>query len=230
MPNGYNYELPDVAKAFAKYIDTDIPNATGFFNICRDYTLAQDSWGSYPQVRAMTSVINWKSNVGGNDLVHNFRTKLDADLCRGDYVYDPRSGTVGLVTYYIDAMPDCKRTQVSTCNAKISLYRDVPEKLDPATGMLVSEAGQETVTDAMPAFYSSMYGRFIYEIQNNTPGIMPDQRIEVRVQWNSQTRLAAPGDRFVLRGIEHRVMFITYDFLDYDEEHGFIVLTCERVE
>lgn len=226
----YRYELPPVAQAFEAYIDTDIPNATGDFYVCDDYTTFGNEWKQYRKIRAMTSVINWKSNVGGSDSVHNFRTKLSADIFRGDYVYDPVSGSIGLITYFIDLMPDCKRTQISTCNAQIEIYRDVPEEVDAATGILISEAGIKNITRKMPAFYSSMYGRFLYEIGNNTPGIMPDQKIELRVQWNPETKNIASGDRFILRGIEHRVMFVTYDYLDIDDEHGFIVLTCERVE
>lgn len=226
----YQYDIAPVREAFEAYIDTDIPNTTGDFHICCDYTLHGNEWTEYPKIRAMTSVINWKSNVGGSDSVHNIRTKLSADIHRGDYVYDPTSGTVGLITYFIDNMPDCKRTQVSTCNAQVEVYRDVAENIDPETGMLIAEATTETVVHKCPAFYSSMYGRFLYELGNNVPGIMPDQKIELRVQWNNETKNLASGDRFVLRGIEHRVMFITYDYLDMNDEHGFIVLTCERVE
>lgn len=226
----YTYELPPVAQAFEAYIDTDIPNATGDFYVCKDYTSFGNDWTKYTKIRAMTSVINWKSNVGGSDSVHNLRTKLSADIHRGDYIYDPASGTIGLITYFIDNMPDCKRTQVSTCNAQIEIYRDVPENVDPATGILIEEAGTKVIVNKMPAFYSSMYGRFLYEIGNNIPGIMPDQKIELRLQWNPATKNIASGDRFMLRGIEHRVMFITYDYLDMDDENGFIVLTCERVE
>lgn len=226
----YTFELAPVVQAFNDYIDTDIPNVTGYFKQCVDYTEHRDAWNEYPDVRAMTSVINWKSNVGGSDMIHNFRTKLTEDIHRGDIVYDINSGTIGMITYYVDALIDCKKTQVSACNGIFTITRDIPEVVDNKSGELVSEATQKTIVDKLPGFYSSMYGRFVYEVQNNTPGIIPDQRIEVKLQWNPETRNIKTGDKFTIRGIEHRVMFATYDYVDMDEQYGYIVLTCERVE
>lgn len=226
----YTFGLAPVVQAFNDYIDTEIPNVNGDFKQCADYTQHRDAWGEYPEVRAMTSVINWKSNVGGSDMIHNFRTKLTEDIHRGDIVYDTASGTIGMITYYVDTLIDCKKTQVSACNGWFTIKRHVPEKLDKKTGMVISEAGETVIADRMPGFFASMYGRYTYEVANNTPGIVPDQKIEVKLQWNPETREIKSGDTFTIRGIEHRVMFVTYDYVDMDDRYGYIVLTCERVE
>lgn len=226
----YQYNLAPVKQAFDDYMNTDIPNTTGTFKQCEDFSLYRNDWDEYPDLRCMTSVINWKSSIGGSDSTRNFRVSLDTPIHRGDLIYDPMSNSVGMLTWHIENMPDCHRSQISTCNAYMSVKRNVPEKLDEMTGMVIQEASTKLVVDHMPICYGGMYGRYNYEVSNNTPGIMPDQKIEIRVQWNPETMDIKNGDFVIVRNVEHRVMFITWDYLDADDAHGYIVLTCERVE
>ena len=118
------YLIPNVGTAFRDYLNTDIPNVTATLKQIRDYTAHRDEFDEYPSLRAMTTVINWKSNVSGSDLTHNFRTALEADMVRGDMFYDPASGTIGLVNWYVDRMVDCLRTQITECNVRVSVERE----------------------------------------------------------------------------------------------------------
>ena len=225
----YVFELAPVQEAFETYVDTDIPNVNSDLYHCKDYEEHRNAWAEYPTIRAMTTVINWKSNVNNSDTTHNFRTKLSVDLQRGDYVYDIPSGQIGIVAWFVDSMPDCKKTQVSGCNLWATVKRRVPDEIDPDTGMLITEAHDEVIADNYPAVYSALYGRYDYEMRNNTPGIAPDQKIEVKIQFNEVTKNIREGDTLDIHGVLHRVMFTTYSTVDMDETHGIIVLTCERV-
>ena len=224
----YRYDLAPVRAAFESYVDTEIPNVTGAFRVCADYTEHRNNWTLYPEVRAYTSVINWKSNVGGADSVRNFRVKLSEDIHRGDLVYDPESGTIGLLTYYIDSVVDCKKTQITSCNLITTVKRNIPDVLNSETGVVVTAAHQDIIAASIPCFYSSMYGRFTYEIGNNTPGIIPDQKMEVKMQWNSETSAILPGDELLVHGMKHRIMFGNYEYIDISGDHGFVIFTCER--
>lgn len=223
------YRIPDLAGAFNKYLNTDIANVTTSLRHASDYTLHRDSWAEYPLIRGMTSIINWKSNVNNADLTYNLRVGLDADLVRGDMVYDPETGFIGIVNWNVDKMVDCKRTQVTTCNIRTTVYRNVPEKVDE-TGYLVEDAHRAIIVDNMPCIYTEMYGRFEYIKTTNTPGISPDQTIEVKMQANKETLQIKSGDLFYVHGILHKIMVVNYSQLNMDGDKGVLIVICERGE
>lgn len=223
----YVYQLAPVREAFEDYIDTEIPNVTSDVYHCRNYEEFKNDWSQYEKIRAMTSVINWKSSIGGSDSTRNFRTKLDVDLRRGDYIYDIPSGVIGMITWNVDNMPDCKKTQVSSCNIYTTVYRKVGQTLDD-DARVIEEAHEEIIAENYPAVYAGMYGRYDYEQRMNTPGIFPDQKIEVKIQFNDVTKQIESGDLLDIHGVQHRVIFTTYSFVDIDCDGGYIILTCER--
>lgn len=227
----YVYPLAPFEQAFNDYVDTVIPNVNSDLWLCHDYEECKGDWSDCEVIRAMTTVINWKSNVGNSDTTHNFRTKLSVDLKRGDYVKDIATGEVGMIVWFVDKMPDCNKTQVSGCNLRTTIYRPngVPEVIDPRTGTLVQKASDLVIAEEYPCVYTTLYGRYDYEMRNNTPGIAPDQKIEVKIQFNEATRQIREGDLLDIHGILHRVMFVTMSTVDIDETHGVMVLTCERV-
>lgn len=224
------YRLPDIAKAFNEYVDTDIPNVTVQLQHVKDYSQYHDAWDKYPSIRAFTSIINWKSNVNNADMTYNYRSKLTDDLTRGDMLYSPDNGSVGMINWNVDSMVDCKKTQVTTCNAMIVIMRHIPEVVDKRTGMLVAEAHDKVIVQSMPVVFTEMYGRYDYAKNQNTPGIIISQAIEVKLQANPETLGIKSGDFFVLRGEVHNIMVVNCSQLSIDGTKGVLDLICDRSE
>lgn len=222
------YLIPNVGTAFRDYLNTDIPNVTATLKQIRDYTAHRDEFDEYPSLRAMTTVINWKSNVSGSDLTHNFRTALEADMVRGDMFYDPASRTIGLVNWYVDRMVDCLRTQITECNVRVSVEREQEEILDPGTGQVLVPGGPKTLVDRMPAVYYEMYGRYDFTERTSTPGVFPDQEVEIRLQMNPETGAIQSGDTIMIRGIEHVIEIVNRSQLNMDGTRGVLSLICKR--
>lgn len=225
----YNYTMPDLASAFDAYVDQTIPNVISELRCARDYTDHADNWTLYPTVRGLTTVINWKSNVGNADMTHTFRTKLSSDIQRGDLVYDAEQDLVGMVNWNIDMMVDCKKTQIAACNSWIVVYRHTPEVVDKR-GFLVTDAFENIIVNRMPCVYVEMYGKIEYEKGTNSPGIIPEQAVEVKVQANPETINIQTGDYFSLHNIPHKVLIVNKSQTDASGEHGVIAMICERGE
>lgn len=225
----FQYKLPSVSAAFNAYIDTDIPNVTASVRHIKDFTLHRDQYDRYPALRSMTTVINWKSNVNNADATYNFRAKHEATLHRGDLMYDPAQQTIGMITWNVDHVVDCKKTQITKCNAWVRIVRHVPETVDNQTGYLIEPEHDECVVGTMPCVYAEMYGRYDYGVENNAPGILPDHTIEVKLQFNPETHGLRSGDKFTVKGIPHRVMIVDRSQINLEETHGVIMLICERM-
>lgn len=225
----YAYRVPNVAEAFDAYVDTPIPHVTAALRRVRDFTEFDDDWGRYPIVKGLTTVINWKSSVNNADMTYNLRVKLSDDLRRGDLLYDPETGTIGMVNWNVDAMIDCKKTQVTACNIRATIKRHMPEVVDD-NGMLVTEACDRVIVNNLPCVYSEIYGRYDYGKNTNSPGIVPDQTVEIKVQANKDTLQLRSGDTLKIHDIPHKIMVINRSQLDMSGTYGTLTLICERSE
>lgn len=226
----YNFLVPDVAAAFDAYLATPIPNVNRDFKLTRDFSAAGFNWESCRSIRGFTTLINWKSSINNADMTYNFRTSLLEDIIRGDLIRDDITGDIGMVTWNVDRVIDCKKTQVTSCNVRINITREMPEVIDNETGILITPQETKTLISNFPAIFIEMYGRADYEQASNTPGIFADQDTDIRVQANPITLSLRSGDRIIAHGISHKIKVINRAQLSPDGQHGLLILMCDREE
>lgn len=226
----YNFIVPDVAAAFDAYLATDIPNVNREYKITRDISVENFSWENCRSIRGFTTLINWKSSINNADMTYNFRTSLSEDIIRGDLLRDMNTGDIGMVTWNVDRVIDCKKTQVTSCNVRLKITREMPEVIDNETGYLISPKETKVLIDNFPAIFIEMYGRTDYDQATNTPGIFPDQSVDIRMQANPVTLGLQTGDRIIAHGIAHKVKVINRAQLTPDGQNGVIIVMCDREE
>jgi hypothetical protein len=145
-------------------------------------------------------------------------------------VYDPETGVIGLISWNVDKVVDCKKTQVTSCNLKTSFYRHIPEEVDPQTGYVIHEAEESVIVDSMPCVYSEMYGRNEFELGTSIPGIIPEQPIDLKMQLNTSSTNLQLGDYLYVHGIPYYITAINKSQYTINGEYGVIALICERSE
>lgn len=221
------YLPPTIASDYKRYLYTDIPNATGTFELLHNW-YAKDAEGYKPvEMRAEMFPINWKSKMGTSDASANFYTHLDIDIYKGDYVIN-KNGEIFLLNWTVQKEVNCQHTQAAKCNHMLALEREQQEEWS-ADGRIVREGGMQPVFAPVPVLLSEYAGRPDYAPNYNAPGIVPDMLIAGTVQFNEQTKQMRINDEFDWGPFRYRVINIVYTEVTIDGTKGILGFNARRV-
>lgn len=198
------YVPPSLEQDFRDWLKTDISHTNYDFELVRDW-YARDEAGYAPvYLRAQYTPINWKSKIGNSDANSNFKTSYDVPVRKGDIAIR-EDGTIYMLNWKIQHLPNNQTTQAIDCNATLTFTRHMDETVDDK-GFLVEEAREEIIVPSLPCVYAEYAGRPDYAANYNTPGVSPDHLLTVQVQWNGKTRNLRTGDEFRLLHSQYRVV------------------------
>lgn len=138
--------------------------------------------------------ILWKSKINNSDANSNFRTHLQVDIRKGDFVIR-EDGVIYMLNWQIQRHVNNQSTQAVDCNAFIEFWREVDDVLD-GRGFLIEAAHREIIAPTIPCLYSEYAGRPDYATNYNTPGILADHLLTVQVQYNDRTKHLRINDQF----------------------------------
>ena len=189
------YVPPTLKQDFRDWLRTDVAHANYDFELIRDWYRRDAVARSPVYLRAMYFPINWKSKIGNSDANANFKTSYDVMLQKGDIVIRQDDGTIYMLNWQVQHLPNNQTTQAINCNAMLEFTRHIDEEID-AKGFLISEAHEQVIAPLIPCVYAEYAGRPDYSASYNTPGITADHLLTVQVQWNSHTRDLRVGDEF----------------------------------
>lgn len=166
--------------------------------------------------------------MGNSDANSNFKTSYDIPIQKGDLVIRRDNGTIYMLNWQVQHLPNNQTTQAINCNAMLAFERHVDEQVD-SRGFLTREAHDEVIAPLIPCVYSEYAGRPDYAANYNTPGIAADHLLNVQVQWNERTRNLRTGDEFNLLHSRYRLVNLVGTELDLNQKRGILNLMARKV-
>lgn len=217
------YVPPALADDVRSLIAADIPNSTYDFLIYHDYLSRQ----APVPARALRAQLNFKSDINNADRTTEFYAPLGTELFKGDVLYFPALEIWAQVSWTVHAQVNALNTQIMLCNARLRFERYQDEVVDE-NAMLLKEAGWHAVTAPMPVSLSNTYMRFDYVKKSETPGIIPSNLLEVKLQCNPATLKLRINDQFDYGPERYKVTNIEYADTDIDQRHGLLKVVGEK--
>lgn len=189
------------------------------------------NWYASPKIaetlKSEISNMDFKSKISNSDNAVICKVSKSIDLIKGDMLYDSVKGIYYLCTWSVFEEVNCKKTQLQICNTSITIQRYVSEIVDNSTGNVVTAAKWTDIVFSMRGWISRT-GYYDFEIKNNTPGIVPNNKMILSFQANSSTLAVKIKDEFDYHLSRYQVVDVEYSELNPDETTGLVVLYVER--
>jgi hypothetical protein len=221
---GMHHNVVDTFKPdYDDFLNTDIPNVTYTFSVAHDW-YSEDRF----DVRGTIYPVNWKSKYSGSDTASNFRTSLSSDVRKGDLVLRD-DGALYMIVWEVEKSIDNKKSQAQLCNLNITFERWQEAIVNPLTGIKEEDEGFISIAANLPCIGYEMQNQMEYAIGNNTPGIIPNNKSLLYVQYNSTTDEIQINDQFDWYKNRYKVVDIAGAEIDVTGTFGILTYTCEKV-
>lgn len=221
------YVPPTLAADFDKFLNTNVPNQVGNFELYHDWN-EQFEFGYQPTViRGEIYPDSTKSRYENTDNFMNFRASTSSGIRKGDMLVQEISGKVFLLDWEVSLETNNAPSRALRCNMELTIKRYVPEVTDNF-GYLVTEAHWETIVDKLPCNAYRYDGRPEFSSISGTAGITANALTIFTVQFNEQTKNIRIDDSFIWGNETYRVVDIDLFGLSIDGTTGTLKLMAKK--
>lgn len=221
------YVPPTLAADFDDFLNTDVPNQVGDYEVIHDWYERTKSGYEPKMIRGEIYPDSTKSRYENMDNQMNFRASVTSGIRKGDIIIQQDTGKIYLLDWEVALETNNAPSRALRCNFNLTIERDMPEEVDE-DGYLMWEGGKKTIVDALPCNGYRYDGRPEFSTIRSTPGIAPNALSIVVVQWNTHTDDIRIGDRFVWGYETHVIVDIDLFGLSADKTSGVLRLLTRK--
>lgn len=221
------YVPPTLAADFDKFLNTNVPNQVGDFELIPDWYSQFEPGYQRNIIRGEIYPDSTKSRYENTDNNMNFRASVTSGIKKGDMLIEQSTGTIYVLDWEVALETNNAPSRALRCNTNLTITRYMSEETDDR-GFLLHEAGERTIVDHIPCNAFRYDGRPEFSAISGTPGITPNALTILTVQYNSQTDDIRTGDKFVWGYETYRIVDIDLFGLSRNGTSGTLRIQAKK--
>jgi len=179
----------------------------------------------------LITTLDFKSNMRGlSDTTKSLQCSKSLSIKKGDYVTDS-DDNIYLVNWNPQKELNCKNCQIQICNKVFDFVRWQDSIIDSDGNSLLTTTPTGYISIADDCYgYITRTGFSQYDSAPGDAGIFQTQRIEVGVQYNTETALIEISHQFEMDNIWYIITDISTSQLNSSGTDGLLIINAQVIE